>query len=464
MTIGLTLNLTLPKLAQFWTARLTSRWLACFFLLLVGALLLPCLAMGEEQLTEGSSNKKFRKQTVQSLPLQQLNAEMRDKISNVVDKPSIYRRLPVTSIQADPDHFRFLVRYPDVIVNIWQLMGVTKMETERTGPYSIKTNDGAGTISSLELVYGTEKFHIFYGTGTYEGPVLKRKLSGECVLVLQTDNQMGRDGKPVQTSQLDVFLKVKNATAGLIAKTIQPLVGTTADHNFVESLKFVQRLNETTSKNGHGVAQMSDKLKIDNQVRQKYKKVVDLVFQRAISRAGAAKRNPTTRSTQNTNPNASRVNPVRTTSGPTTAPNLNSYRGSQSRAFPGNATTNSQRNLLSSGQLPARTPLPARGAMAPEYPAPGVSRAIGYQSNGTNVLQTGAQQLQHGGPLQPSAYRALQIPHYESQLKNESASPYRPPYANVPSPQPAAQPRYTNQNYPGHGQQYAQPPQGWHGK
>lgn len=240
-----------------------------------------CLAT--DVLSTGSSSKQHRKQTVSSLPYHQLNQQTKDKIADVLNKPSIYRQLPVTSINADPDYFRFLVRYPEVIVNIWQLMGVTKMTTERTGPYSMTTDDGAGTISSLELVYGNDNLHIFYGTGSYQGPILKRKLHGKCVLVLQSETQPDGQGKPVTTSKLDVFLKIDNATAGLIAKTIQPLIGTTADHNFVESLKFVQRLNETTSKNGPGVQRMGSRLNIDAGVRQRFNDVVDVVFERAIN-------------------------------------------------------------------------------------------------------------------------------------------------------------------------------------
>jgi hypothetical protein len=161
-------------------------------------------------------------------------------------------------------------------------MGVTRMAIERDGPFTVNTDDGAGTISSLELIYGNDNLHIFYGKGSYEGPVIKKRLDGECVLVLRTEFTTGPDGKPMATNQMDIFLKVENATLGLIAKTIQPIVGSTADHNFVESLKFVQRLNETTEKNGPGVGQMSYRLDISDEVRQKFIESADLVFERAL--------------------------------------------------------------------------------------------------------------------------------------------------------------------------------------
>ena len=376
------------RLVQTGIALICGIWLSVF---------MAASAAGEEQHTSGSSAKSLRKQTVSTLPLAELTPQTRDKINSVVTRPSVYRRLPVTSISADPDHFRFLVRHPEVVVNIWQLMGVTQMETKRTGPYSINSDDGAGTISSIELVYGTDNLHIFYGTGTYEGPILKRKLSGRCVLVLRSENQTDRDGEATQTSQLDVFLKIDNATAGLIAKTIQPIVGTTADHNFVESLKFIQRLNETTQKNGPGVEQMSHRLDVDPGVREKYAAVIDKVFQRAINASapvGPTNIRPTSlRSQKPTAPQPTRLLE------PSKFSNQNYPKQTGSLGFQGSSPGSISDYSKSAGPLPNRyhpapdapiylgdNNLPARGSQAPTYPSP---TKIGYPAYGYPVSPSG---------------------------------------------------------------------------
>lgn len=188
-----------------------------------------------QQLSSGSSAKQFKQMGIEAIPFAMLNQDTQAKLRPVLEKPSIYRRLPKMAIECDQDYFRFLVRYPEVIVEIWKLMGVTKMDTARTGPFQIESDDGAGTISDLELVYGDGEKHIFYGTGSYEGPMIRKKLTGKCVLVLQTQHVAGHDGNPKAINQLDVFLRVDNFAAGAIARTLQPLVGPTADHNFVES-------------------------------------------------------------------------------------------------------------------------------------------------------------------------------------------------------------------------------------
>ena len=228
----------------------------------------------------GSSHRSYRAAGIRAIPFNQISAQARKLIKDVVDHTSFYRRLPVETIDADPEYFRLLVRKPELIVSIWQLMGVTQMSTERTGPFSVETNDGAGTISDLELIYGNDRLHVFYGNGSYTGPLLKQKLSGRCVIVLQTQSKETATGYEL-TNVLDIYLRVDNATASLITRTIQPLVGTTADHNFSESLKFVQRLNQSTRVNGPGVKGMGRKLQINTQVRQEFEKVVDKVYARA---------------------------------------------------------------------------------------------------------------------------------------------------------------------------------------
>ena len=228
----------------------------------------------------GTSHRSYRAEGVKAIPFAEINANARKRIKDVVNRPSFYRRLPVQTIDADPDYFRLLVRRPELIVSIWQLMGVTQMSVQRTGPFSVRTKDGAGTISDLELIYGNDRLHVFYGSGSYSGSMLKQTLTGRCVIVLQTHSKETATGYEL-TNEMDIYLRVDNAAASLVTRTIQPLVGTTADHNFVESLKFVQRLNRSTRTNGLGVKGMGRKLKIDAQVRKDFESVVDQVFSRA---------------------------------------------------------------------------------------------------------------------------------------------------------------------------------------
>jgi hypothetical protein len=272
-----------------------------------------------QQLTSGTGSRSAKEEAIKAVPLHELTQEAQKKVTTILQDHSLYRRLPTTAIECDPEYFCFLCRYPEVIVETWRLMGVSAMSTERTAPFVLHTNDGAGSISDVELIYGNDNVHLFYGTGTYEGPVLRKPVNGQCVLLLRTENTQGSDGRPIATSQLDVFLKIENAAAGLIARTLNPLVGKTADQNFVESMKFVQRLNETTEKNGPGVQGMAYRLEgLTPEVRQNFIDVVARVFDKKQNAMAATPQTiPFVKPTQLSSP-ATTQGPVRYTITPRT--------------------------------------------------------------------------------------------------------------------------------------------------
>ena len=285
-----------PAFAQRLLATRVRGWFVLAIVFLVSVVTFSPFGAGEE-LSTGSSARKLRQQVLNQIPWARLNAQTKAKISDVLEKPSMYRSLPRMAIQIDPQYLQFLIRHPEVVVNIWELMGITDMKVNRVGPYHLRTDDGAGTTSDMELVFGSHDLHMFYGEGQYEGPVLKKKLRANCVIVMRTSPrnrgpiELTSAGSPIvnrqrqMVCQLDVFLKIQNPTAGLVVRTIAPIVGPTADHNFVESMKFLQRLNETTESNGYGVQEMGKKLSVVPSVQSKFIQVAGGVYERAVARA-----------------------------------------------------------------------------------------------------------------------------------------------------------------------------------
>jgi hypothetical protein len=230
-----------------------------------------------EVLTPASTTRQTQQDALALIPWHDLNSDGRRKIKEVVDNPSLYRRLPVSRIQCDPMFYQFSVRNPDTIVGLWQAFGVTSMGLQRTGPYTFAGDDGAGTDCTAELVYGDHEKHIFVGTGTYEGPVFRRKVTGRCVAILKTDTAPGAQQYAL-TNQLDIFLRVDNLAADMIARTLQPMVGRTADHNFQESLLFLQAFSETATHDPQRVEQLVHQLRqVEPTTRHQFKQVVSTV-------------------------------------------------------------------------------------------------------------------------------------------------------------------------------------------
>ena len=236
--------------------------------------------------SEADTSPQSREEAVRSLPIEELTAETRRKLMAVIERPSIYRRLPQKSIDCDPALFLFLIRNPEVVVNIWEQLGMSSnMSAQRQGPYLWKGNDGSGTTCDVELVYGTDDLHVMYCDGFYEGSLLKSKHTGRCVLILKSGYGQSEDRRWYIGNRLDVFVQIDNVGTDMLARTLAPWIGKQADHNFSESCKFATKLSQTAETNLPGVQRLADKLtKVEPPVREQFIRLTAAVQQRAALR------------------------------------------------------------------------------------------------------------------------------------------------------------------------------------
>jgi len=216
------------------------------------------------------------------MPLGSLQKQTRDRIERIVLDPTIYRRLPVSVVACDPQLYLFLIRYPEVVVNMWQLMGVTKANIKRTGAYEYDAADGAGTVSRVELVYGTRDQHLFLAEGYYDGPLLPRRVTGRCVLLLTSAYLKNEKQQTLVSTRLDMFLQFDKMGTEIVARTLHPLMGRTIDTNFAESAKFISQISHVSVSNGPGMQRLVARLdKIEPQVRIRFAQITTSINQRA---------------------------------------------------------------------------------------------------------------------------------------------------------------------------------------
>lgn len=234
-----------------------------------------CARAIEPWLRDTASSSATEANAVERIPFNRLLGLAQENIRGVVERPSYFRRLPTQTIECDPELFTLLVRYPEIIVNIWDLMGITKVEVKRIAPYVFTGQDGAGTVCRCELLYGTSDVHVYYGTGAYSGAMAARDIEGRCVCVLHSSASTNRAGRSTITMSMDIFMKLDNFGVDLLTRTLAPLVGKTADYNFVESAKFVSQLNQLCEQNPPAAAQLAQRLnRVDPSVRANFAQVV----------------------------------------------------------------------------------------------------------------------------------------------------------------------------------------------
>jgi hypothetical protein len=235
---------------------------------------------------QGSSSREARDEAMRAIPYTQLDRNSRIKVGAVLANTTIFRRLPAETIECDPKLFRFLIEHPDVVVSMWEALGVSEVQLLRTGDVTFDASDKAGTRGRVEYLYHAPQTHLLYADGTYTGSLITRPVHGRCVLLMRSTYAKTSDGRPIVRCNIDAFLHLENVGASVLAKTFQPLVTTAADHNFRETAAFLASVHRAAVTNYAGMQRLTDRMvNIDEEDLAEFS---DLTTQLAVRAARAA--------------------------------------------------------------------------------------------------------------------------------------------------------------------------------
>lgn len=177
--------------------------------------------------------------------------------------------------------FLFLTRNPDVLVGLWDLMDITKVQCHRIGPYRIKASDQAGTLCNVDLVYGDANQHIFVVEGSYDGKMVPTAIRGKGVFVLHSAYAKNADGDTTVSGTLDCFVQLESLGVDLIARTFSPIIGRSADSNFVQTARFISQVSQASSQNPAAMLDVANRLpQVDPPVRKAFADTIVTVARR----------------------------------------------------------------------------------------------------------------------------------------------------------------------------------------
>lgn len=230
-----------------------------------------------------------RKEVINGLPMHRLTDSARQRIEAITRSPTIFRRLPTQAIDCDRDMFLFLSRNPEVLVGMWDLMGITNVTIKRLGPYKLEATDGSGTQCVVDLVYGDANQHIFVASGSYDGRLVAKPIRGHGVFVMQSSYAKSSSGGTTVTGSIDCFVKFDSIGADLVARTLSGLIGRSADNNFIETARFVSQVSQASERNPPAMLDLADRLpQVTAPKRSLFAQTITTVARRGIESREAA--------------------------------------------------------------------------------------------------------------------------------------------------------------------------------
>lgn len=228
-------------------------FLICVFIL--GFTILAKLSFGQthysSQQLESSdrgpiaTSKEKKQQAINRIPTAEINPAWRGRVLEVASRAALFQQMSSQMFECEPEFYRFLVEHPEVVVSMWQSLGITKLKLQVLGPQKYRLDDGAGTTAVVEYLYSSPTQHVVYSEGSYSGPMMFRPVQGRVLAVLTANYLRETTGTPYVSAQMDLFIQVDRAGVELITKALHPLLGGMAETNYQQTMAFVGSVYRT---------------------------------------------------------------------------------------------------------------------------------------------------------------------------------------------------------------------------
>jgi hypothetical protein len=248
-------------------------------LFLLGLACLPWLhevarAAGESSLARGvvgamadsgSSSRDARRRAVETIPFDRMPAAERRLAEQAIERTTLYRRLPTASITCDPALLDFVLAKPETLVEVWRVLGISRLTLDPVAAGQWRLSDGYGTVGAVRLLHRERGdrggLYVFHGRGAYDGSLAPKQLTGSCLIVVRyASDADAATGRPRQTVQIDAFLDVDGMGLEIVTRSLQPLIVHSAASNLHEICLFVSTLSDSARSNPEGVALLAARL------------------------------------------------------------------------------------------------------------------------------------------------------------------------------------------------------------
>ncbi|MFM7243752.1 MAG: hypothetical protein ACKO40_06190 [Planctomycetaceae bacterium] len=211
----------------------------------------------------GQPGRDAEQRAIDAVPLSRMAAAERAIAERTIRRCTLARRLPEATITCDPALVDFVLSKPDTIVDVWRVLGISRLALDPTGPGTWRFSDGYGTAGTVRLLHRERGEHgglyVFHGTGGYDGSLAPKPLTGSCVVVVRhTVDAAG--GRARQTVRIDAFLDVDGMGLELVTRTLQPLIIRSAATNVHEISLFVTQFAAAAARNPAAVSRMADRM------------------------------------------------------------------------------------------------------------------------------------------------------------------------------------------------------------
>ncbi|MCL2119289.1 MAG: hypothetical protein FWH27_12765 [Planctomycetaceae bacterium] len=235
--------------------------------------------------SQNNSTKPSQMDNDSVIPWNSLDEQSAKQIREVVEGKTFLHQMPRQLGHCDAEMYDFMISHPDVVVELWELLGETQISLTETGPNKFLLKEGTSSTSRVEVLYKSKNLCIVYASGEYDAPVLRRKIKGDVILLLKSRYGRDKESRPVVQCDLNAYVRIHNPGAEMLAKILIPVIGKIADGNFEQTVGFVMNISNAAQEDYAPIAGLAQRLKnVRPEVAEQFAFVAEAAFDREVDR------------------------------------------------------------------------------------------------------------------------------------------------------------------------------------
>jgi hypothetical protein len=224
----------------------------------------------------------------QVVPLDQLAAEYRESVSEVISEHTFHRQGESETFPCHGNLYMSLLDEPLVPLTLWKDLSASPVQLQKVGPDRYQGTDGAGASAVWDFVLRTPRLHILLAYFSYVSPRSNARVDARIVLIVHSSYVRDSNKEPWVQHDVEAYVKVDSMGWKTLARTVRPLIERILEEQVREAGYFVSLMSRLVVTYPNWARQViRSEASIDPATKQRFTTVVA-----QTSRPGASKGRP----------------------------------------------------------------------------------------------------------------------------------------------------------------------------
>jgi hypothetical protein len=154
------------------------------------------------------------------IPLESIEAPLREKVRGVLDKPTVSARGLSETFNTRPEVYRWLLEHPDVAVKMWRQLGAKVADIDDRGGGKYVWTDGQGSEVHWQIVLRAPGKHLWYAEGKVKATLLLPAHDFRAVALMEYTEGVDTRDLPAVRHQVHFVLRCDSRAVTLVARLL----------------------------------------------------------------------------------------------------------------------------------------------------------------------------------------------------------------------------------------------------